>query len=341
MALVSVGALALMAFAPWGAGRLYEMTRRVFQLTAEPRAHWLEALQLGAWEATVVVLPVLVVLLLAGAGSSLALGGLVFSSKSLAFKGSRMNPIEGFKRIFSSRALVELAKSLAKFVFIAGVAVLTLSYVMNDLLHIGSLGLEHAIDSGLWIVMLALLLIGSTLVLIAVIDVPFQVAQFNKQLRMTKQEVRDEYKDTEGKPEVRSRIRQLQQEIAGRRQLTQVPEADVVITNPEHFSVAIKYDSASMGAPVVLASGVDQMAFRIREIAASSNVPQLRLPPLARAIYYSTRAGDEIPPGLYMAVAQVLAYVYQLQQYRRGQLASAPHLGRVEVPPEYYVEGEE
>jgi flagellar biosynthetic protein FlhB len=292
-------------------------------------------------EAFWVVIPLLFVLLLAGAGSSIAVGGFLFSGQALSFKASRMSPISGFKRMFSMRSLVELAKSLAKFFLIAGVAVLTLLYVMEDLLVIGDLALQNAVTQGLWIVMVALLLIGSTLVLIAAIDVPFQMAQHTKQLRMTKQEVRDEMKDTEGKPEVKSRIRQLQQEIAQRRMLEAVPTADVVITNPEHFSVAIRYDSAAMGAPVVVAKGADHMAFRIREVAQAHEVPMLPVPALTRAVYYATDLGEEIPSGLYMAVAQVLAYIYQLRQYRRGQAAQPPHLGPLAVPPEFYVESEQ
>ena len=341
MALVSAGALGLMAFAPWGASKLMNLTRRVFDLARAPEANWLEALSVSAVEALWVVAPLLFVLLLAGAGSSIAVGGFLISGKAVSFKASRMSPISGFKRMFSMRSLVELAKSVAKIVLIAGVAVLTLLYVMEDLLVIGTLAPQNAVAQGLWIVMVALLLIGSTLVLIAAIDVPFQMAQHKKQLKMTKQEVRDEMKDTEGKPEVKSRIRQLQQEIAQRRMLEDVPTADVVITNPEHFSVAIRYDSAAMGAPVVVAKGADHMAFRIREIAQTHEVPMLPVPALTRAVYYATDLGEEIPPGLYMAVAQVLAYIYQLQQYRRGQVAQPPHLGPLSVPPEFFVEGEQ
>lgn len=340
MALVSLGALGLMAFAPWGAGRLLDLTRRIFELAGSPEAHWLEALKLSSAEAVAVALPVLAVLLVAGVASSVAVGGFVVSPKALAFKTSRMNPIKGLQRMFSLRSLMELAKSIAKFLLISGVAVLTLAYVMDDLLGIGRLAVESAIGEGLWIVMVALLLIGSTLVLVAALDVPFQIAQHARQLRMTKQEVRDEMKETEGKPEVRSRIRQLQREIAQRRMLDDVPKADVVITNPQHYSVAIRYDAASMAAPVVVAKGGDHMAFRIREVADAHDVPVLAVPPLTRAVFYATEIGEEIPPGLYMAVAQVLAYIYQLQQYRRGQTAQAPQLGPLPVPDEYYVEGD-
>lgn len=340
MALVCAAALGLMVLAPWGAERLMALTRRIFQLASAPQAHWTEVIKMAAGEAAMVTVPFLALTALAGIASSVAVGGFLISGKAVAFKGSRMSPITGFQRMFSARSLVELSKSVTKILVISGVAVLTLSYVMNDLLHIATLAVENAIGSGLHIVLVALLLMGTVLVLIAAIDVPFQIHQHGKQLRMTRQEVKDEMKDTEGKPEVRSRMRQLQQEISRRRMLEDVPKADVVITNPEHFSVAIKYDAASMGAPLVLAKGADRMAFRIREIADSANVPLLRVPPLARAVYYATEPGEEIPPGLYVAVAQVLAYIYQLQQYRRGHTARAPELGDVAVPPEFYVEGE-
>ena len=149
---------------------------------------------------------------------------------------------------------------------------------------------------------------------------------------MTKQEVRDELKDSEGKPEVKARIRALQQQLSERKMLEDVPQADVVITNPEHFSVAIKYAAAEMAAPIVVAKGVDSMAMRIREIANSHDIPLVAAPPLARAIYFNTDYGQEIPEGLYVATAQVLAYVYQLEQYQRGQLEQAPILGNLDLP---------
>lgn len=340
MALICVAALGLMALAPWGAGRLMDLTRRLFDLASNPEAHWLGTLEMAAAETALVIAPFLLLTAVAGIASSAAVGGFLLSGKAIAFKASRMSPISGFKRMFSMRALVELAKSIAKIVVISAVAVLLLNSVMDDLLHIASLSLENAIGSGLHIVLVALLLMGAVLVLIAAIDVPFQIHQHEKQLKMTLQEVKDEMKDTEGKPEVRSRIRQLQYEMSRRRMLEDVPKADVVITNPEHFSVAIKYDALSMSAPMVLAKGADRMAFRIREIAEAADVPLLRVPALTRAVYYATEPGEEIPPGLYVAVAQVLAYIYQLEQYRRGQVARAPELGDVPVPPEYYVEGE-
>jgi flagellar biosynthetic protein FlhB len=157
------------------------------------------------------------------------------------------------------------------------------------------------------------------MLLIVIIDVPFQIWNHNKQLKMTKQEVKDEYKDTEGKPEVKGRIRQMQQEMAQRRMMTEVPNADVIVVNPEHYAVAVKYDVSRSSAPFLIAKGVDDVAFRIREIAREHNVAIVSAPPLARAIYHTTKVDQQVPEGLFTAVAQVLAYVFQLRQYQKGK----------------------
>jgi len=161
------------------------------------------------------------------------------------------------------------------------------------------------------------------------IDVPFQIFDHQKKLRMTKQEVKDEYKDSEGKPEVKGKIRQLQREMSQRRMMQDVPTADVVITNPTHYAVALKYDPDSMGAPMVVAKGADEIAFKIMEIAREHKVELLRTPPLTRAVYHNSDIGDEIPDGLYMAIAQVLAYVFQLRQFRKGR---GPKPGMPDLP---------
>ena len=201
-----------------------------------------------------------------------------------------------------------------------------------DVLFLGGRTVEGAIAGAVEIIFIAFLLIGLTLILVAVIDIPFQIAQHKKQLKMTKQEVKEELKNSEGKPEVKAKIRAMQQQVANRQMLDSVPEADVVITNPEHYSVALRYKSDEVNAPVLLAKGVDFMALRIREVANAHDIPLVPAPPLARAIYHSTEAGEEVPEDLYVAVAQVLAYVYQLEKYRRGQLPAAPHLGAIDVP---------
>ena len=173
-----------------------------------------------------------------------------------------------------------------------------------------------------------------SLILIAAIDVPFQLWDHKQKLMMTKQEVRDEFKDTEGKPEVKSRIRQLQYEMAQRRMLQEVPQADVVITNPTHFAVALKYDADKGGAPRLVAKGGDFLALKIREIAQEHRVELLESPALARAVFYSTELDQEIPAGLYLAVAQVLAYVYQLKQFRAGKGKRPGSLPDLPIPPD-------
>ena len=262
----------------------------------------------------------LIVLLAAFAGATL-IGGWSFSMSALAFKAEKLNPIKGFKRIFSANSLNELVKALAKFSLVALVAVFWLWYSADDLLHLGRQPIRPAITSALQICGISLLIVSSTLILIALADVPFQLWKYNKKLKMTRQEVRDEHKDTEGRPEVKSRIRSLQQQIANRRMMEEVPNADVVITNPTHYAVALKYDDNSMRAPKVVAKGKELLAARIRERAEASDVPRFSAPPLARALYHSTRLGQEIPAGLYTVVAQVLAYIYQIRDLARNAVA--------------------
>ena len=283
-------------------------------------------------QALLAVLPLLIVLFGAGIAANLGVGGMVFAPKAIAPKLNRLSPIKGFGRMFSMKALVELGKSIGKFLLISGVAVSTLYVLLPEILFLSSMPLQSAMAQGLGYVGLSVLLAGLALIFIAAIDVPFQIAQHKKQLKMTKQEVRDELKNSEGKPEVKAKLRALQQQASQRKALDSVPEADVVITNPEHFSVAIKYDASNMEAPVLVAKGVDHMAFRIREIADANDVPKVAIPILARAIYYNTEIDQQMPESLYLAVAQVLAYVYQLEQYRRGQLDEAPVMANVEVP---------
>lgn len=338
MALVTVGAVVLIAVFPTSARRVGALMRRAFELAAEPEEHMFTVLEVALEAGLAAVAPFLAVVMLVGAGSMLVPGGMVLSAKAMAFKASRISPAKGLGRMFSVRSLMELGKSIAKFVLIAAMAVVALSAFLDGLMALAGLSLQAAVANSVQYVGLALLCIGASLVIVAAVDVPFQIAQHRKQLRMTRQEVKDELKDTEGKPEVRSRLRQLQHEISQRQMLTQVPEADVVVTNPEHYSVALKYDGESMGAPLVLAKGVDHMALKIREIAAASDVPQLPVPPLARAVYHAAEVGEEIPAPLYVAVAKVLAYVYQLKLYRQGRGGRPPTLGDVDIPEEYVVD---
>ncbi len=284
--------------------------------------------------ALVAVQPFFIALLIASVVGPIALGGWLFSAEALQPKASRMNPLAGLKRMFSVQALVELLKALAKFLVILAVALLVLSVDQDDLLSIANEPLEPAILHSLKVVGWSAFWLSCGLILIAAVDVPFQLWSHKQKLMMTKQEVRDEYKDTEGKTEVKGRIRQLQRERAERRMMQSVPQADVVITNPTHFAVALKYDPEKGGAQMLLAKGGDFLALKIREIAQEHQVMVLESPALARAVYYSTELDQEIPAGLYLAVAQVLAYVYQLRQYRAGKGKRPGPLPDLPIPPD-------
>lgn len=279
------------------------------------RPLFFELLATLAWP----LLGFIVSLFIAGFIGNIAMGGMSFSLEAAAPKLNKMSPIKGFGRMFGIQAIVELLKSIAKFLVIAGCA-FTLLWVNFDQI----LGLSHgnpdgSIRDSVELLLGLFVLLCCSLILIVMIDAPYQLWNHNKQLRMSKQEVKDEYKQTEGKPEVKGRIRQLQREMAQRRMMSEVPTADVVIVNPTHYSVALKYDREKSPAPIVVAKGNDEIALKIREIAREYEVPILSSPMLARALSHSTKLDQPIPEGLFSAVAQVLAYVFQMQQYRRGQ----------------------
>ncbi len=280
------------------------------------------------------LLPLLLALLIASILGPISLGGWLFSAEALAPKASRMDPLAGLKRMFSLKALVELAKAFGKFLVILAVALTVLAFDQDDLLAIAHEPVETAIMHAAQVVGWSALWMSCGLILIAAVDVPFQLWDNKQKLMMTKQEVRDEYKDSEGKPEVKQRIRQLQREMAERRMMQAVPQADVIITNPTHFAVALKYDPAKGNAPVLLAKGSDFTALKIREIAQEHQVMLLESPALARAVFYSTELDQEIPAGLYLAVAQVLAYVYQLRQYKTGKGKRPAPLPDLPIPPD-------
>jgi len=242
----------------------------------------------------------------------LGIGGWSFSMKSVSFKLEKINPIKGFGRIFALKGLMELAKVLAKFALVASISAGIIWSLVEELLGLGNEPLEAAIVHVAKLCGWSFLACSSALILVAMIDVPFQLWQHTKQLKMTKQEIKDENKETDGRPEVKSRIRALQQELSQRRMMEAVPTADVILTNPTHYAVALKYDQASNGAPVVVAKGADLIAANIRAVAEQNGVAIVSAPPLARALYASTEIDQEIPAGLYVAVATILTYVYQL-----------------------------
>lgn len=322
VAVTLTGTVALIIFGAYMGNVLMDVMRGNFSLPRDvlmsERSMALYLLASGK-QALLAVQPFFIALLIASIAGPIALGGWLFSAEALQPKASRMNPLAGLKRMFSVQALVELLKALAKFLVILAVALVVLSVDQDDLLAIANEPVEPAILHSLKVVGWSAFWLSCGLILIAAVDVPFQLWSHKQKLMMTKQEVRDEYKDTEGKPEVKGRIRQLQREMAERRMMQAVPQADVVITNPTHFAVALKYDPEKGSAPVLLAKGSDFLALKIREIAQEHKVMVLESPALARAVYYSTELDQEIPAGLYLAVAQVLAYVYQLRQYQAGK----------------------
>ena len=316
---------------------MLEIMRGSFSLTREAimdEGSMTTGLLGASYMALEAIAPLVMVLFIASIIGPIGLGGWLFSTKAMAPKISRMDPLAGLKRMFSVKALVELLKALGKFTVILMVALVVLAVDRDDLLAIAHEPLEAAIMHSAQVVGWSALWISLGLILIAAVDVPFQLWDNKQKLMMTKQEVRDEYKDSEGKPEVKQRIRQLQREMADRRMMQAVPEADVIITNPTHFAVALKYDPTKGNAPVLLAKGSDFTALKIREIAQEHKVMLLESPALARAVFYSTELDQEIPAGLYLAVAQVLAYVYQIRQYQAGKAKRPGPLPDLPIPPD-------
>lgn len=278
--------------------------------------------------------PLLLLLVAAALFGPMALGGWAFSAEALSLKWERLNPVSGVKRIISWKSLVELVKALAKFCFIAVVAAFLIWKQRDHLIVLGDSDIRVSIGSAGNVLLWALLIVSSPLIIIAALDVPFQLWDHAKQLRMSRQEVRDENKETEGNPEVRARVRNIQREMARKRMMAEVPRADVIITNPTHYAVAIKYDQSRMKAPIVLAKGMDLIALQIRDVAKVYRVPIVSAPSLARSIYHSTPMNREIPTGLYMAVAQVLAYVYQLRAKGSGHVNRNANFDDMPIPDE-------
>ena len=279
------------------------------------------------------IVPILLVTLLITLVTPAFMGGWIFSTKAFMPKASKLSPIKGFGRMFGVKAIVELLKAVGKFLLVAGIGLFTLTWYSDGLLGLGKGSPEAAFMQAGEIMAWSVFFMCLSLVLIAAIDVPFQAYQHTKKLKMTLQEVKDEMKDVEGRPEVKAAIRQKQREMSMQRMIDAVPDADVVIVNPEHFAVALSYDQASEGAPKVVAKGVDHMSDRIREVAKKNAIEIVRLPTLARAIYYTTELDQEIPEPLYLAVAQVLSYVFSLNNEMYGD--SQAELQQIDVPDDY------
>lgn len=281
-----------------------------------------------------IALPLLVVGFIAGLAGPMLLGGWNLSTEALKPDFKRVNPISGIGRIFSSNSLVELGKALLKAGALGAIAAAYVATRLDEIMALGRAPLAPAMAHALRIALGCLAWMCAGLLLIALIDAPYQIWAHAKKLRMTRQEVRQEHKEAEGAPEVKARQRQLQQEVSRRRMMEAIPTADVVVVNPTHYAVALKYDADSMRAPRVVAKGADLIALAIRELARQHRIPIVDAPPLARALYRHAGFGDEIPANLYAAVAQVLTYVYQLRDWRRrpgaaGPRPAAPRIGDI------------
>jgi flagellar biosynthetic protein FlhB len=272
----------------------------------------------SALQALLMLAPLFGVLVVVAILASVMLGGLVFSGKALEPKFERMNPIKGVGRMFSAQTMVELLKTLAKAAVVGGVAVLVISSYMEPMIALMHATPEDALTSGIGLVALCCALIVAGLVLIVLIDAPWQIFSHMKKLRMSRQDVKQEHKESEGDPHVKGRIRQQQRAMARQRMMAQVPTADVVITNPTHYAVALSYQQGSGGAPRVVAKGSGLIAAKIREIGQEHHVPLLSAPPLARALYHHVELGHEVPQQLYSVVAEVLAWVFQLRSWNNG-----------------------
>jgi len=263
--------------------------------------------------AVTVLLPVFGALIALVLLASLLLGGWNFSMQAMAPDFTRLSPLAGIKRLFGLRGATELGKALLKCAVVGGVCAAIVSSIFRDVLALAHMEPRAAIGRGADLVSWSFVWLCASLGLVAIVDVPLQLFQYHRSLRMTRQELRDEAKESDGRPETKQRIRQMQQTLARRRMMHKVPTADVVIVNPTHFAVALKYDPQRMRAPRVLAKGVDLVAMNIRRIAEEHRVPVFESPKLARALYRSTDLNKEIPAGLYAAVAQVLSYIFRVR----------------------------
>ncbi|MBG6070456.1 MULTISPECIES: flagellar biosynthesis protein FlhB [unclassified Polaromonas] len=278
------------------------------------------------------LVPLLAAMLLAALVAPMLLGGWLLSGKSLSPKFSKLNPIAGIGRMFSTETLAELVKTIVKSLLIGGIAWWVISGNLQTIMALMSEPVHEALAHTLRLVASSCALIIGSLLLVAAIDVPYQLWSHQKKLRMSREDLRQEQKESDGDPQVKAQIRRQQQQMAKRRMMAEVPKADIIVTNPTHFAVALKYSDKDMRAPRVIAKGTDLVALRIRALAQEHNIPVLEAPPLTRALYRHTALGAEIPADLYAAVAEVLAWAYQLQRQTTEGGALPPRPKNLPVP---------
>ncbi len=322
-ALVLVGSsLGILMYGKELAEATLEVCRRLFSLNekdvTDPAAMF-TGMQAALGAVAFPFLKLCLVILIAGVVGNTLLGGYNFTWYGASFRPEKLNPLAGLKRMVSLNSLVELVKSALKVLVISGCAITLLYIFFDDIMALSLMSSPEDIAAAVYLLCWLFFGLSASTLLIAAIDAPYQLWNYNKQMMMTKQEVKDEYKNSEGNPEIKGRIRSLQIQMSRRRMMQAVPTADVVVTNPTHYAVALKYEHGKHRAPVVVAKGVDEMAMYIRQIAEANKVPIVRSPALARSVYHTTELDHPIPEQLFAAVAQILAYVYQLKVYRRGK----------------------
>ncbi|WAR45289.1 flagellar biosynthesis protein FlhB [Methylomonas rapida] len=309
----------------------FDLSRPVIFDPATPLIYF----KLAIMEGYTVVAPLMIILMIADLLTPMLMGGWNFSNEAFEPNFAKLNPLTGIKKIIGIQGVVELIKAIIKVLLIGFVAWNLFKIYFDDFMSLSQFDPEQAIARAGEIIVTSVLVLSATLLLLVLIDVPYQLWHHRQQLMMTKQEVRDEMKESEGSPEVKGKIRQMQMQAAQRRMMEAVPTADVIVTNPTHFAVALKYDPNGNGAPILVAKGVDLIAAQIRNIALSNKVTLVAAPTLARALYYSTELNQEIPRGLFLAVAQVLAYVFQLRAAtQNGWIKPVPPTD-VPVPDEF------
>ena len=332
-------AFAMMVMGNALVGALSTIMKRLFSLNRRETMDVNALMGVIADTTSAIIFPlaaIFIIIMIAAFIGNTMLGGMAFSWEALAPKASRLSPLEGFKRMFGVQAAVELLKSIMKFLVVVTVAYLLLSGLFKQILGLSleaiPLNFEHAVTMLLWMFLALALSIG----IIVAIDAPYQVWNHTRQLKMTKQEVKDEFKNTEGNPEIKGRIKQTQYDMSQRRMMNDVPNSDVVITNPTHYSVALKYDPNAGGAPILVAKGLDEMAMHIRTIAKENGVEIIQSAALARSLYYTADVNKDIPEELYAAVAQVLAFIFQLSEHKKGRAKRPiPIAKNLPIPEEF------
>ncbi|MBU1310646.1 MAG: flagellar biosynthesis protein FlhB [Gammaproteobacteria bacterium] len=339
-AFVLIGtATALLIFGKMLAIAILDIGQRMMRLT--PKDIFEPNSMFTAWGAVVERLAIpmggvfAIVLLAAFIGNTL-LGGFNFSWQAAGPKLSKMSPLKGFKRMFGMQAAVELLKSILKVVVVVGIAYLLLKLFFDDIMALSLMSEPNNIESAMYFLAWLFLGLCASVSVIAIVDAPYQKWNHIRQLKMSLQEIKDEYKNSEGDPHIKARIRRTQMQMSMKRMMQEVPKADVIVTNPTHYAVALKYDQGKFRAPLVVAKGLDEVALHIRKIAAEHKIPIIESPMLARSVYHTTELDHPIPEQLFAAVAQVLAYVYQLNMYKKGK-GSRPKALAKELPiPEDY-----